>query len=166
MSVKPANPKACAHCPWRLANQGKRHPHGFYSKKNLQRLWAGMRRGERMSCHPTDSRMAEFEGYEQTAVRETMHECAGYLILVQRELAKFGHICKQREKLGLKDGYAVYRREHPMGLLREGLTVHSFNMAVTFPGDVPARVMDIGDQDIGYPPVGEFEPEKYADGLK
>jgi hypothetical protein len=27
---------------------------GWYTKANLQRLWAGMRRGEDMTCHPTD----------------------------------------------------------------------------------------------------------------
>lgn len=156
MSVKLASPRACADCPWRLANQGKRHPHGFYSKANLRRLWNGMRRGAQMSCHPTDSRMAEFEGYEQTALRENVHECAGYLILVQRELAKFGHICEERDKLGLKDGFRAYRREHPMGLLRDGLAKHGFNMAMVWPGNPAARLMDISDPDVGYPPLGEL----------
>lgn len=44
----------CAQCPWRTSNQGKRHPDGWYTKANLRRLWAGLRRGERMTCHPTD----------------------------------------------------------------------------------------------------------------
>lgn len=49
-----AAPHACSACPWRLANQGKRHPDGWYAKANLSRLWSRLRRGEAMSCHPSD----------------------------------------------------------------------------------------------------------------
>ena len=44
----------CQACPWRVENHGKRHPDGWYTKANLRRLWSGIRRGEEMSCHPTD----------------------------------------------------------------------------------------------------------------
>jgi hypothetical protein len=55
IAVKPACPRACSSCPWRLSNQGsKPDPHKFYTPANLRRLWHGMRNGARMSCHPTD----------------------------------------------------------------------------------------------------------------
>lgn len=63
--VRPACALACLACPWRLSNQGRPTPGGWYTRRNLDRLWAGLRRGTRMSCHPTDPRMAELaeDGY-------------------------------------------------------------------------------------------------------
>lgn len=61
-AVKPATQHPCVHCPWRAANQGKPHPGGWYTKANLQRLWAGMRRGGDMTCHPTDPAIPVPEG--------------------------------------------------------------------------------------------------------
>lgn len=119
----PSARSACAQCPWRLENQGKRHRHGFYTKANLRRLWAGIRRGERMTCHPTDPAMAEFEGYEGTAERELTHECVGALVLAQREVMRFQWACEAAAREGARDGYARYRRMFPRGLLREGFAV-------------------------------------------
>lgn len=149
ISVEPACPKPCSACPWRLSNQGQPHPHGLYSPSNLKRLWTGLRSGARMSCHPTDPRMAEFDGYEKTAEREVTHECAGALVLVQREFMTF-------QKMGEADpnGQTLkrYRRERPNGLSREGLV--AVLERATFGGTVLSPVAmarpDLSDVEIGY----------------
>ena len=78
----------CAACPWRKSNQGKPHPHGWYTKKNLERLWAGLRSGEApgMTCHPTDLNNEVPEGHRAPPETVEAKECAGALILVIREL--------------------------------------------------------------------------------
>src|SRR4051812_5213451 len=95
-----AGPKPCAQCPWRLANQGCDHPEfgpDAYGKRNLGRLWAGLRDGKRMSCHPS---------VEPSLVRARLtglsrrRECAGALILVQRELARYEHCAAEAEAAG------------------------------------------------------------------
>jgi hypothetical protein len=148
VEVKPACPKPCSSCPWRLANQGsKPDPHKFYAKANLARLWKGLRDGARMSCHPTDPRMAEFAGYEALADREIMHECAGALTLQQREFMKFQAIDGGRRSL------QIYKRENPKGLTRYGLI--ALLERATFGGSILDRVAmarpDLGDVEIGYP---------------
>ena len=151
--VAPANSHPCAECPWRTVNQGQRHPHGFYSKANLRRLWAGLRRGERMSCHPTDSRMAEFEGYEHTAEVETTHECMGALVLVQREAQKFQDIVAE---FGWAEGSMLYRRRHPMGLTREGLAATVER--VIFAGSPLSSAVraNLNEDGIDYAPLGSW----------
>lgn len=84
-----AGTRACADCPWRKSNQGKRHPHGWFSKKNLRRLWNGIRTGNApgMTCHPTDTGIVVPEAWPvQAKPGTTTKECAGALLLVQREL--------------------------------------------------------------------------------
>jgi hypothetical protein len=121
MKVIPASPQACAACPWRLSNQGSTpDPHKFYTKGNLARLWKGLRNGARMSCHPTDPRMAEFEGYEACADQSKTSECAGGLILQQREFSLFVALCKELPK-GSKKGLKLYKETRPTGLTRHGL---------------------------------------------
>ena len=75
---------ACESCPWRVVNHGKRQTDrpGWYSAANRRRLWRGLTNGEApgMTCHATDERTgAAKPGAE-------MHECAGALLLVKREL--------------------------------------------------------------------------------
>lgn len=147
-AVAPANPTPCSACPWRLANQGKPHPHKFYSPANLARLWRQLRNGERMSCHPTDPRMAEFEGYESCSAREQTNECAGALILQQREAMAFQEIAKTAPK---GKGLAIYRRERRNGLTRIGLISVIERGLIAWPGQVPMRRdLDLGDVEIGY----------------
>lgn len=71
-----------------------------------------------MTCHPTDARMAEFEGYEDTEGRRA-RECAGAIILVQRELLIFQHLAKPFPP----DGSALraYCKYRPRGLTREAM---------------------------------------------
>ena len=114
----PASPAPCVHCPWRPSNQGKRHPDGWYTAANLRRLWAQLRRGELMSCHPTDpanpvSERAQAGGYRPAPPHSQVRECTGALVIAQREF------------MTLQDGYhgdlARYRRERPKGLTRTGV---------------------------------------------
>ena len=89
--VEPAGETPCAECPWRTVNQGKRHPDGWYNRANLKRLWNKLRRGDMMSCHPTDPRNpvsvhAALKGQRMAKLGATPRECAGALILQQREL--------------------------------------------------------------------------------
>ena len=44
----------CKTCPFLRSNQGKRTAGGFYSRRNLQRMWARIRQGELLICHSTD----------------------------------------------------------------------------------------------------------------
>lgn len=157
VSVEPACPKACASCPWRLANQGsKPDPHGFYTKANLKRLWDGLRNGARMSCHPTDPRMAEFSGYEALADREVAHECAGSLVLTQREVMRFqdlAHANPDSDRV-----LAMYRKRHPNGMTREGLVaiVERHVFGGTPLGGVKMSKPDLGDPEVGYPPLDKI----------
>jgi hypothetical protein len=156
--MAPAHGQPCKHCPWRLSNQGKRHQHGFYTKANLRRLWNGLRRGERMTCHPTDPAMAEFEGYEGTAERHVTHECAGAQILVQREIDRAQRCIPE----GGGDGYRPYRAKHPMGLLRGGLLEHisTHIFAGTFLGGLRPTKVNLNEKDVGYEPLGTWEARR------
>lgn len=164
--VAPSLPRACAQCPWRLANQGQRHPHGFYTAANLRRLWTGLRTGEApgMTCHPTDSRMADFAGYEETAARELAHECTGAVTLVAREVMRFQAICFALDSGALEGTNALkeYRRQAPKGLTRAGLAEV---VARFLFGDSPLTrairvdVRAINDEAVGYPPLGEWDPK-------
>lgn len=80
------NDKACEQCPWRKTNQGKRHFAGFYTKKNLQRLWNQIRKGGGVqSCHLTDPQHPDHvtSGANEKA---TAQECPGSIVLINREL--------------------------------------------------------------------------------
>lgn len=86
--IHPARPTACSQCPWRASNQSRRHPGGWYTRKNLLRLWNGMRTAKApgMTCHPTDPNNPVPEGCPSTPEGKKTHECTGALILIIREL--------------------------------------------------------------------------------
>jgi hypothetical protein len=113
----PRPPDPCLPCPWRTENHGKPHPDGWYTKTNRNRLWAGLRRGEDMSCHPTDPRnevseAAQAAGYRPAPERAEARECVGAWVLKQREVQIFQDL----------DGdLARYRAERPRGLTRVGI---------------------------------------------
>jgi hypothetical protein len=154
--VEAANPMACAHCPWRLSNQGKRHPHGWYSKVNLRGLWAKLRRGERMTCHPTDPTNPVPEGHREVAPGTVIHECTGGLILQHREVMRLTAACRSADETG-GDGFRLYRERHPRGLSREGAA--ELVSRYLFGGLQGSKVMtrpDLMDPDVGYPPLGEW----------
>lgn len=154
VTVEPACPRPCAFCPWRLANQGsKPGPHKFYAPANLKRLWKGLRDGARMSCHPTDPRMSEFEGYEALAGREVTHECAGALVIVQREFMVFQELAQANPKS--KKTLQLYRKARPHGLTRNGLVamLERAMLGGSFLNPVAMARPDLNDQEIGYPAV-------------
>jgi hypothetical protein len=164
--VGPA-PRACSRCPWRLANQGQPHPHDFYSRANLRRLWAGLKNGERMTCHPTDPRMCEFEGYEQQAGKSVTRECTGALTLIQRELHLFMAAAKQATAAGDTSALKRYRDERVRGqaMTPAGLQIHAVSLAST--GDVPVlgirampglELAQINDLEVGYSTLGAWTP--------
>lgn len=158
MKVKPSAPRACAHCPWRLENQGKPHPDGFYRASNLRRLWAGLKDGEAMSCHPTDDRMNE---YASMNVPETaqVRECTGANVLVERELYRFQEACKEAEARGEQaGGFRAYRALRGPRMTRSGLAEYAWRLIAG--GKMAAELSrpNLNDPDVGYPPLGEWEP--------
>ena len=79
--------RPCEQCPWLLANHGKRHPHGFFRKTNLRRLWNQIRRGGGIqTCHMTDPSHPDHGAPEKAELRE----CAGSVVLVMREMRRAG----------------------------------------------------------------------------
>lgn len=137
--VAPATSVPCGACPWRTSNHGKPHPDGWYTKRNRQRLWAGMRRGEAMTCHPTDPNNPIPEGARPVPEGTTTHECAGALVL------------QQREAMVLQEVYGsdlrAYRRARPRGLTRDGIAeiVSRFLFAGTPFGGLPMAKPDLNE---------------------
>lgn len=124
-------PAACRACPWRTSNHGKKHPDGWFTQANRRRLWSGLRRGEMMSCHPTDpdnpvSDKAAAAGYKPAPAGAETRECVGATVLVQREAQIWS------DQAG--GDIRRYRVLRPLGLLRDGITQVMLRIAF---GDVP-----------------------------
>ena len=115
----PPMPSPCAQCPWRTANHGQRHPHGFYRKANLRRLWNQIRGGGGLqSCHMTDT--GHPDHVAAGAKGDRPHECAGSLVLVQRELRRYEALAAATDDLGeATRRYLDERRQ--AGLKKRGL---------------------------------------------
>lgn len=81
----------CKGCPFLRANQGKRTKGGFYTVKNLRRLWHGVRTGETMICHATDPNAYETGSPAEPKpgqIKEGGERvCLGALFLYKREEA-------------------------------------------------------------------------------
>lgn len=142
--MAPAARRACAGCPWRRSNAGKRHHDGWYTQKNRRRLWAALRSGRApaMSCHPTDPEMVG------DAAELPTRECAGLLTLVQRELHALNDIGSVRE----------YRTRRPHGLTTDGLTYWALSrntFARTLLGGVTMTAVDLSDTDVGFEWIDE-----------
>jgi hypothetical protein len=150
-TVSPGAESACASCPWRKSNRGKESPkvEGFsyrwYSKQNCNRLWRGLRDGERMTCHPTDSRHPQISG-KSTPSRVQTRECAGALILVQREVMTAQSIAD--------NGFRRYRRERPRGLTVRGIASVVERVVFAF---TPMARPDLNDADVQHEPLGEWK---------
>lgn len=106
-----------------------------------------------MSCHPTDPRMAEFEGYEALAVRESTNECTGALIIVQREWMVFQNLALENPKS--KKTLQTYKKLRPNGMTREGLILIAERAMFggTFLNPVAMARPNLGDEEVGYPAV-------------
>lgn len=155
--VAPACAAPCAACPWRTANHGRRHPDGWYTKANRDRLWAGMRRGHMMSCHPTDPENPIPEGAREVPADVVTRECAGVLVLIQREMSIIDRLAQQEPH-----GQGVarrYRQLRSRGLTLEGITsnIHRimFSQSVTAAdhfGVLPMTKVDL-DLEVGHDPL-------------
>lgn len=79
--------RICDTCPWVRANQGKRHPAGWYRLSNLRRLWNGLRTGRApgMICHSTDPENKEYGGCADIKPGHEA-ECGGAMALIARNL--------------------------------------------------------------------------------
>jgi hypothetical protein len=165
----PTNHDPCAACPWRASNQGKRHPDGWYTKANLRRLWAKLRAGENMTCHPTDrdnpvSPRAVAAGYRVAGEHAKTRECMGSVILQQREFTYLQDDCAV--------DLARYRREHPRGLTQAGVLamVHramfggaadSVREALGHEGITEAMpAPNLNEPDVAYAPLGNWAPRR------
>lgn len=157
-SVHQAAPKPCSHCPWRIENQGKRHPGGWYTKANLRRLWAKLRRGESMTCHPTDPANPLPEGWPAPPPAARTLECAGSLILQQREFMRF-----QECMVGSADSketWRKYRARHPRGLTLEGMgrVLERAMFGGTPIGGLKMRRPNLEEPGIGHPDLTPWTP--------
>lgn len=156
--VRSSTGTPCAQCPWRTSNQGKRHPGGWYTKANLRRLWVGMRRGEAMTCHPTDPNNPVPDGVKPAPENAQTIECAGALILQQRELRRFEAICRELPE-GDTGALKLYRKAHPRGLTREGLILMA--QRIMFGGTPlstrPSMPFTDLDQPVGHPDLVPWE---------
>lgn len=146
----------CEACPWRLSNRGRRHPDGWYTVKNLRRLWAGLRRGNGMTCHPTDPKnlvteRAQAAGYRPAPEHAKMRECAGALVVLEREL----HIA---QSWGIKK----YLRDRRLGMTMGGLVwlAERFMFSAT-PLVLPLPKVDLNEADIGHPNLAWDGAEAY-----
>lgn len=151
-------PSPCKACPWRLANQGTRHPDGWYSKANLRRLWAKLRRGEMMSCHPTDpglvlSPKAQEAGYQAAPEHAQVKECVGAHVLTQREFMRF------QDDAGAD--FRAYWQLNPRGLTRTGLAalLAQALFGGTIAGDGAPKLPkpNLNDPEIGFEWVGDWQ---------
>jgi hypothetical protein len=153
----------CASCPWRKSNQNKESPrvegHRFtwYSKANQRRLWRELRNGERMTCHPTDSAHPQANG-RQTPDTVQTRECAGALILVQREMMIAQAIPDK--------GFKRYRRSRPHGLSLCGMRV--VVERVLFAGLSTCKMgrPDLNLADVQYEPLGVWPQNLPSEGRK
>jgi hypothetical protein len=157
-TIAPATQHPCVHCPWRTANQGKPHPLGWYTKANLRRLWARLRRGEDMSCHPTDPRNPVPKGTRPAPEGSTTLECAGSLILKQRELMRFQKLAERHPG---KDSFKLYRHAHPLGLTRDGLWAvvdRALFGGVPLIGGLKMTRPDLNEPGISAPDLAAWDP--------
>lgn len=146
----------CSACPWGAVHAGKRHTGGWYTKANRARLWRGLRRGESMSCHPTDpqveiSARAQEQGSRPAPDHAKLRECMGALILQQREFM----YCQE----DYSGDVALYRRQRPFGLTKDGLRVlvARFVLGGTPLGGRELPRPNLNDTAIQYDAVGTWE---------
>lgn len=152
--VEPANPNPCSACPWRTENHGKPHPDGWYTARNRDRLWSKLRRGDSMTCHPTDPENPCSTGIT-VPPGTTTHECAGALILQQREIRKLEALPKSDIKR--------YVRENPRGLTKAGLLRLVNRIIFGVVDEIAMPRLDL-DQPVSHEPLGAWErPKKEAE---
>jgi hypothetical protein len=143
--------KPCDQCPWRLANQGKKHKFGFYTKANLRRLWNQVRGGgTAQSCHLTDPSHPDHiaVGAKPGA---TAQECPGSVILVLREVQRMADANNVIDDTAPKRYLAARKK----GLTKLGILYWVFRRihlgGVPYVGAEKLPEVDQDDPDIGLP---------------
>lgn len=149
----------CTQCPWRTENQGKRHSLGWYTRKNVRRLWSGLRRGERMTCHPTDPDNPAAPNGRVAPEGTTTRECAGAQILVQRELQRLGDLIES----GDRDPWSTYWAANPKGLTKTGAALVAMNVqwgGVEGLGLLEVGKVNLNDETISHVDLTPWVPRK------
>jgi hypothetical protein len=143
--------KPCDQCPWRLANQGKKHKFGFYTKANLRRLWNQVRGGgTAQSCHLTDP---SHEDHIAVGAKPgaTAQECPGSVILVLREVQRMADANNVIDDAAPKRYLAVRKK----GLTKSGILYWVFRRihlsGVPYIGGEKLPEVDQDDPNIGLP---------------
>jgi hypothetical protein len=150
VKLQPACPLPCSSCPWRRENQGKPHPHGWFSKANLRRLWSGLKDGESMSCHQTDPTNEVPEGETPVPDGREPHECTGALILQQREVMK----------LQSAGAMVIYKGSVGPAAITRGAFFVMANRLI-FEGMIDGKKLsrpDLNCAAVHYAPLGEWVP--------
>jgi hypothetical protein len=150
--------KPCAQCPWRLANQGKRHANGFYTKANLRRLWNQVRQGGApQSCHLTDPTHPDHVA-NGCKPGSTPQECPGSIILIQREFARAAN---EKHEIS-NESVATYLRWRKRGITKKGFLYWALQRMqfanVPIMGGKPLPKVDIKDETVGLPEYLEESP--------
>lgn len=103
-----------------------------------------MRRGEHMSCHPTDESNPLPDGTRPVPAGTQVRECAGALILQQREAMV----------LDFLGDFKKYREARPNGLTRAGLaeTISRYFFGGTPFGGLPMAKPDLNEP-VGHDPL-------------
>jgi hypothetical protein len=107
----------CEQCPWRAANQGKRNFGGFYTRRNLTRLWNQIRRGgSSQSCHLSDPSHPDHLTAGCPPGART-RECPGSVILVLREIGRMA----DEQHTVTEHSHRRYQGERKRGLTPSGI---------------------------------------------
>ena len=142
----------CTQCPWRLSNQGKKSKWGFYTKKNILRLWNEIRGGGGIqSCHMTDPCHEDHLAAGCKAGAKT-RECAGSVIVILRELDLLKRPDRQPIEPEDADRYLATRKKGftKMGLLYYLISRMSMG-GVPFLGGPKLPSVNVDDEEIGLP---------------
>lgn len=152
--------KPCAQCPWRISNHGKPHPGGFYTRRNIKRLWNQIRSGGRpQGCHLTDPSHPDHIA-AGCAPNAKAQECPGSVILIKRELLTLTNsvgLVKQDDAHVVDDAklVAYLRDTSKRRLTRHGMIYWLVKRASAFAGtpfgDRPLPDCDENDPEIGLP---------------
>lgn len=147
--------KPCENCPWRKTNHGRRHPGGFFTKANRQRLWNQIRGGGGIqSCHMTDPSHPDHVAHG-TPEHATAMECCGSVVLVVRELNRLKELSRptatQPDEITRAgcDAYLAETRDR-RGLKRDGLLYYMLARQADPPvgdGILPKPPDDLVDAD-------------------
>ena len=142
----PANEQPCQQCPWRTANWGKPTKGGFYTKKNLLRMWNGLRRGDRpQSCHMTDPSHPDHVDAGARQRADGPLECPGSLVVIQREINRMSELSSEPDAVD-DDGVEAYLAETngKRGMTKDGILYHLLTRTMARPfgeGQQPMRDM-------------------------